>query len=77
MIYTSCDRLRQHGVDSIDRILITRVSMNLIAGECFENLYNVPLSCRAFRFAREVFLAGHLVCGWVNGLFPDGDWCIW
>jgi hypothetical protein len=69
--------LRRSGLDDKSRQIVVRYTTSIITLALVERRWNMPVDDRIFGPLDAVIAQGHIVCGWVDGLYPEGQWAVW
>jgi hypothetical protein len=77
MLSNRFDRLRALGFDENDLEKVLWTTSLIIVGAWIERTEQMPPDDRNYDQLDKVIGRGHMVCGWVNGLYPDGEWAVW
>ena len=77
IVAKSRQRLRKFGEDVVDDILIQRFTSMILCCMWLEEWFSVPIEHRVYNKCREIYAASHMVCGWNDGEYPDGEWVLW
>lgn len=77
MLSNRFDRLRALGFDEKDLEKVLWTTSLIIVGAWIERTEQMPPDDRNYDQLDKVIGAGHMVCGWVDGLYPEGEWAVW
>ena len=77
MLSNRVDRLRSLGFDEKDLEKVLWTTSLIIVGAWIERTEQMPPDDRNYDQLDKVIGRGHMVCGWVDGLYPDGEWAVW
>ena len=77
MLSNRFDRLRALGFDEKDLEKVLWTTSLIIVGAWIERTEQMPPDDRNYDQLDKVIGRGHMVCGWVDGLYPDGEWAVW
>jgi hypothetical protein len=70
-------RLLEAGFDDKARDKVLRTTKTIMILAMIERRWNMPVDDRIFGPLDAVIAQGHIVCGWVDGLYPEGQWAVW
>ena len=77
MLSNRFGRLRALGFDEKDLEKVLWTTSLIIVGAWIERTEQMPPDDRNYDQLDKVIGRGHMVCGWVDGLYPDGEWAVW
>jgi len=69
--------LRDVGFEKAAQDKLVRKTTSIMVLAMIERRWNMPMDDRIFSPLDTVIAQGHIVCGWVEGLYPDGEWVVW
>jgi hypothetical protein len=79
-----CRQVVSHAVETrlprslqMARDKVSSLSASIIIASWLEEYWDVPQTSRVFAPLDAELLSGRVVCGWADGLYPEGTWMVW
>ena len=70
-------RLQDAGFDEAAQQRLVQKTTVFMLFAVLERRWKIPADDRIFSPIDAIIAKGHIVRGWVDGLYPEGEWAVW